>query len=513
MVSTLKAALTAAKPHPDAPTVPRASGRHGVWLCGVVLSMASTVGSGGMPQVTTQRPVILQGTVVDDDSGAAIPGVVVRLVSHAGPQLQTDIWGHFEVALQRGDLQTVEMSKPNYLPTSLSLNVGAQDMTIAVRMPSLGALSGRIGGVNGATVVAIESVPSNVRPRIMRRPANGDGTFRLFGIPPGQYVLGAVDGSSSGREGVGLDLYPSDVAPQMFEVRAGEISQGLDWHVTPNGAVELVGSIIQQNMSVPRRFAVGILSARHPWIRLAGRTVPSSSTFTFDNVEYGTYDILASELSARRDRFVGRIRVDLQPGTLTKNVAVEVKPAASPVLMLQLLTPERSECASGIELTLEPAEQWPTTFDRIHITNVAVNEPISLAGLAPTLYFVTAQSDRGCASSGVDAIDATAPNLHLVGVGSLATLFFRPSSVGPDGDARVILLRDITPGRSPSSRARLVTGAEVQRFDNLLPGQYTIREVRAVGGDPWFRGGAADIHVRLGIGEEKSLDVSTGGIR
>jgi protocatechuate 3,4-dioxygenase beta subunit len=303
-------------------------------------SQPTVSGVGRQPRLTPLVPAFVTGTVVDDAS-KPIGGAVVVL---RGPTLHgelraiSDLSGRFRFfGLPAGEYR-LGVTKPAYIATeygetttgglSASVKVPA-DATIDlnVRLRAAGVIDGRVLGPDGqplrdAHVRLFERRTSGQTSEFVPA-ATGHGTratdafghYRLFGVAPGQYVVGAearlsvqdleaplASSSASGvsrRFGLQPSFYPGTpdvVGAQVLSLSAGSVQSGVDIQMALVELTDVTGRIIGDPVgagALPRLAVTGLTPAP-PGMRIDPfiRVVPGGD-FSVNGLYPGRYRLVA----------------------------------------------------------------------------------------------------------------------------------------------------------------------------------------------------------------------------
>ena len=357
----------------------------------------------------------LSGRVVDDHAGAGVPSADIRVlrtgVRGVAAELETDGEGRFAAeGLADGEYQ-IQVSKANHVPSRLQAKLsGTAASDLLIRLVRCGVISGRVVDssgqpILGATVFALRPGPGGLR----RERATGkfaqvdaNGKYRLYDLPPGQYLVAAAygstavalgsTGSASPAAGVGsgMQLYPSNARPQPFTITSGEAFHNIDVSVLPANLYSVSGRVEPAiEPKAKGRFWLALASSEQPAIAVAATTAGEDRSFHFSGIPAGSYELFVSGPSTARGMFgaevddgalFGRTRVTLGSQHVT-NLVVTPQQSRSVTVVLR---PPEGGCASGGQLVLTGLEDWSANLERR--TPVSFSEPQTLTRLAPTKY-------------------------------------------------------------------------------------------------------------------------------
>jgi hypothetical protein len=291
---------------------------------------------------------VIRGMVVADATGGAIRlahVVVIGALTGTLRVTSTDAEGRFAIASLAADRYVIAASKPPYLgaiagarrparPGSpVVLAAGQTIDTVSIRLPMGAAISGTIAderGQPGAGVtLALQQWRNEggARTLVMARTPNAStderGRYRFFGLPPGEYVVVAMD-TTFNRYGRQLSnaevdaalkgapvtaeppLRPSQSAPIYYPgtprpddaagvvVNAGDDRQGVDFRLqsvrpgTVNGVVVTSDGAPAAGASIEFRTTFGSVLSMSAAIR-----VGADGSFGLAGVVPGSYFVLA----------------------------------------------------------------------------------------------------------------------------------------------------------------------------------------------------------------------------
>jgi protocatechuate 3,4-dioxygenase beta subunit len=278
----------------------------------------------------------VRGTVVAADSGAPLRRAMLRLSARdtrQGRSASTDGNGRFEFRDLPAGRYQISASKGGYVLLSfgqrlpheagrpIELRAGETLDNVNFSLPRAGVITGRIVDeygepVSDAMVQALRS--SYLRGRRRYVPAgrfaqsNDIGVYRVFGLPPGEYLISAT---LSGREfpsepnqeasGYAPTYYPGtpNVAEaQRVSVAVGQ-EAGADIQLVPARLAKITGVVSDSaghplsrgQVVLTRRFDSGA-SGENAVVMIGGNSasLQQDGAFTLTGVAPGTYDLVVS---------------------------------------------------------------------------------------------------------------------------------------------------------------------------------------------------------------------------
>jgi hypothetical protein len=161
-------------------------------------------------KIPESAPLPVRGTVRNALTGEPLPRALVRVEGEANTGALTDGEGHFEVMVQPGP-QTLRVQKPGFRDrpyasedAGLELDGPGHSILVSEEMPELDfklmpscVISGRIelstgDPAQGISVVLLKQVIHSGRAvwvQVSNTRTNGDGGYRLAGLPGGTYIV------------------------------------------------------------------------------------------------------------------------------------------------------------------------------------------------------------------------------------------------------------------------------------------------------------------------------------
>ncbi len=453
------------------------------------------------------RAEVLRGTVLEDHSDAAVLAASVRLKTAAGvtvKETQTGRSGGFEFLDVAAGVYRVSITKANYASLDAAMTATQASTAIPVlRLVKYGVIAGHITPPrNGGAVLVIEQVPLHRIPRTYSGMIDAAGDFRVYGIPPGRYVLSAPFISANTLPGVarGFALYPANARPREFEIAGGEQYDVPDFVVQPQGTSTISGRI--SSPAGQQTYTLTITPSDYPSVRAQLTLTAADGAFKLDNFQPGAYELYASG-PVMPPSFFEHVHLDLH-GQNVENLDIRLQPGRTVEFVVAPDSPHAG-CSPDGTLTLQSLGFWPLVRDQKIIAHIATQQaPTRIENVGPTLFAVSAQSTSGGCTGVTEPLFDMRGNVPPQRV----ILGFQPPGM-IHGDARganVILLRDVTPGREAPVQA-VFPGSPEFRFEGLTPGRYCFTKKSATDLSPrWLS--AADCEqtaIELAPGESKGF--------
>jgi hypothetical protein len=481
----------------------------------------------------------LEGRVVEDHSGRALPSVELRVARAGVRQLVADLEtggdGRFRAdAVPDGDY-AIEVLKPNFVSATLRVRLGPESAPLFVRLARFGVISGRVADADGRAVPGVNITAMTRRAGGAMQPfgfsirLDESGQYRVFNLPPGEYAVAASYGAASAAGasggsglrstvGSGVLFYPNNQRPQWFTVAGGEEYANTDFIIGTPALFRVSGTV----QPAGARYAVALTALDQPIIPVATQRLQSDSgTFELEGIPPGSYELYASGpvrgyganmVFLGPEPVFGSIRVNVG-GEDVKGLAVPVEKGRSASFILRSASPQQpapAGCPATAGLKLARIEATGANPDRT--VEVNFTKPQKLDDLAPGHYRLTVDrlGDSCYASGGV--VDLTAPTEEpiAVAVASAASLRGRLTAAsGRPGDYVVILVAtDATEGTQPVQAVYPDAGF---RFvvTGLRPGRYRIGAQPAAGATRarWAADLARMIEIDLPGGAPTDIDL------
>jgi len=491
----------------------------------------------------TARAAALSGRVVEDNSNAPLASVDVRLSKTGQPRLvadlDTDVSGNFAVPdLPSGDYRLV-LSKPNFLGVTLEFKIDAAGERVAhqFRLIRGAAISGQVTDSSGRPLPGgfVYAMPKpaegdSFRPLnqamngpVSLVPVDSAGRYRLYNLPPDQYVVVVAWGATRQRAGqsggssalsglgTGLQFYPSNAAPSLFTLTGGEQVQDNFIIVSPQ-TWTVSGKIDRGIKTNEGRFWLSLVLPEQPGLAIAATQTEPSGVFTFEGIPAGNYDLLVSGPSFGYGGGGGILEPVAQyarthvivSGQNVTGLVVSPAPARSASFVLKRTD---NSCPDSADLSMTSLEDWTTI---LNVNQTISSKPQNVENLAPGRFRVSASVPGdacyavpktvtiGEENGAIEIVVSPAGAIRGTIRGASATAQFLAVLTDPDSSARSVRVAHPDDGGAFS-------------FMALPPGQYRISAVAAnessqtrwVGSDPR----ATNVKVTGGATVNLDLDV------
>jgi 5-hydroxyisourate hydrolase-like protein (transthyretin family) len=439
------------------------------------------------------------GRVLEDHSGAPVASADVRVfkvgVREAVADLDTDGDGRFRVSdLAPGEYR-LDVSKRNYIGASVRVQAGGD--SLSVRLVRRGVISGQIVDQQGQPLAGAY-VYAMGKPFASQRAAaygsvDEQGHYRLYDLPPGQYVVtvayGAstmalgLHGSAIVRPGVGSGalFYPDNAQPRFFTISGGEEYRNIDLIVTPGALSSVSGKVERASAGVI--FWLALTPVDRPALAAAVTQTAPDGSFHFEGVPIGSYSLFVSGPSTGRSSggtilgpapLFGRMSLEVS-GQPIEGISVRVEPGRSVAFILRALhTAGGDACPETAKVRLTSVDDWAVASE---YTAEASTKPSNIDHLAPGRYQIDVEG------LGERCYSATSQTLDLAGetdakpvevlVTPAGEIRGRLTGAGNPNGYAVVLLRSAS-DTGDAVQVVVPDGQGRFEFTGLRPGQYRI---------------------------------------
>jgi hypothetical protein len=369
----------------------------------------------------------IAGRIVEERSGSPIASADVRIYKVGArtlaAELESDGDGRFQApGLAEGEY-CIEISKANHIPATLRTKLAeAEQLQFPIRVIRCGAIEGQVLDVNrnpirGAHVFVLRSDRGPIRAELNAgrfAAVNDGGRYRLFNLPPGQYVIAAAYGSntvtvgSTGRGylvpglGSGVAYYPSNDRPQTFTIASGQEFRNIDFAILPTNQYSVSGSVESSGSGANgAHYWVSLAPANQPAIAVAVTEANADGSFRLEGLPPGSYILFTSGPSNARSSRGAELPSDALYARLPVTIGsqdvegIRVAPEKGRSATISLTAPPAG-CAGKGELVLFGLEDWGANLERrapISSTSKAIfrdlppaRYQVSVSGLGETCF-------------------------------------------------------------------------------------------------------------------------------
>ncbi len=316
-------------------------------------------------------PGAIAGRVVNE-SGQPMPNAVVTIRGYGaveGRSVTTDEEGNFRVADLPPIAYLVTTRSVAYVPRPRDPGVNPlayyrSGDSVRLEMMKGGVITGTVKRSNSEPIVSVTVKAYMIRdykgqpvryatPREQR--TDDRGVYRIFGLPPGTYIVAAGGGSISGY---GVDPFATDVstyAPSAtrntaaeFIVRAGDETNNVDIQYRDETGHFVSGSVTALAATEPpRSFQLTLISVFNGVEQAAHDSYqsPFAPGFVFSGVADGEYDLVARNNSGAGWSLSESRRIKVRGADVT-GIELNVKPLASMNGIVVLEDSKAPECQS-----------------------------------------------------------------------------------------------------------------------------------------------------------------------
>jgi protocatechuate 3,4-dioxygenase beta subunit len=518
---------------------------------------------------------VIRGMVLAADTGMPIRRAQVRATSSSSRESRltiTDAQGRFELKELPAGRYTLHASKGGFVPLQYGqrrpseagtpLDIADRQVMdkVVIALPRGSVISGRVFDefgepVANAVVTAMRYGYTDGVRRLMpaagqnsRGTTDDQGAFRLFGLPPGEYIVSASF-RGTGREITDPIDEPAGYAPTYFpgtpnpgeaqrvHVDVGQEQSGINFALIATRLVRVAGTVMDSRGAPVTGGFVSLMTGDRTQVRMPfagnGARVDRTGAFRISNVAPGRY-ILQARTSgntremARMDLSVGFDNID--------NVVVLTRPGGTASGEVITDTGERPAIAPGsLAVAVQPASPEPG----VGAPNARVSErwTFELRNLfGPTFLRVNAPSGWTLKQVLLDGRDVTDTPIDFSegqSIGGIQIVLSRRVSLvaGTITDSRGQPATDATVVVFPADerlwyfRSRFIRAARPDqqgRYEiRALPAydDYLIAVVQALedgqAGDPEFLAAIRSNATRLALndGETKTADVKLAAAR
>ncbi len=319
----------------------------------------------------------ITGQVVSDD-GRPLADVVVYLnkafarVPGQAITTTTDSEGRFRTSSLEPGLYITNATLPGFTSSELPTNANGSNYyrpgeSVNITLVKGGVITGTVRDANGDPVIAVSVRATRVRDSMGRaaagrfsgyapeRMTDDRGVYRIYGLPPGTYVVSAGSGQRyfggvSAYEGDAPTFFPSSTRDTAAEVpvRGGEEATGIDIRYRGERGRTVSGT-------VTGFIEAGMNSGVPILLRQASGGGYESSTFviagtrpgfSFSGVSDGEYELTAQQLSSTNESVASIPRRITVKGADVTGIELALAPLASIAGRITLEAAPKETCAA-----------------------------------------------------------------------------------------------------------------------------------------------------------------------
>ena len=500
-----------------------------------------------------QTGIRVEGTVVHAETGAPLPRVQVVLTKpgsgEATGRFVTDNDGRFQFSNVPAGQYEVEAARNGYIlqNSRITLTAAKPVANLVFRLLSTGVVAGRVRDPRGEPAVKVTVAVMRVTfdgifgrhvTAVTQDVTDDRGEYRIFGIPPGRYLL-RVDAAADAKRLSAAVPKDDQIAPVYYpgtsdpfsaapvDVQGGAEIGGIDIPLMDVPFVRVRGKIVDAETGRPPAAYAGVLLIPRQSTHLLAYsflTNPADSSynqatgeFELSRVVPGTYWIrVAAYLSSPTGR---RNLTALYPVTVGAGDLNGINIVLKPPTDLKGTVSSDGDLSRlpfrAMRLTLRPTYGGEAPFSpglnlnadaSFVLTGIATGEYRLLAELPPALYL------KEVRLGGVDVlnepltISGPTPDLLNVVLGSRPGQIngvFVDSARRPVPGVRMALVPDRSRNRIDLYRGSITDGEGKFRFFGVAPGDYKIftEDVLTSGGfferdtNPQFEALGFPVHV------------------
>lgn len=466
-----------------------------------LLSLIVTLQAPSVPVL----PATVQGKVVDAVTGQPLVRVTVQLRGYNAQQggglvLSRDTAADGTFTLQNvppGDFM-IEASRSGYIPntsTPQQTLKSGQTANVEISLTPGAVIYGRLiddrgDAVIGATVQALRTIFAGGRRerRVVQSVLSNDlGEYRLFMLLPGEYRVGVIEPSLSGRPAPPW-FFPGTVDPsqaQAINLQVGEVLGGVSFASVPTRAQKVSGTV----QGTGGNGASVILSSRGGNFQMDRVADPDTGAFEFSSVPPGAYTLVARTVELRasmplevRGANISNAHISLAPGfKIPVRVRIEGHgDGPDPDLESLYFIARRDPAISALEVDkYSPFQNGRFIFDLLGGSYwVEISQPHDAYVKSMKLGDVDVLN-QGLQVSGSSDV----PLEILVGF-STGTVTGRVSS---KNSVTVVLVPDLARRNQRGLYRSARTGPSGEfAFPRVVPGDYKVFAWREENGGPWL---------------------------
>ncbi|HTM02986.1 MAG TPA: hypothetical protein VL173_05755 [Vicinamibacterales bacterium] len=365
-------------------------------------------------------------------------------------------------------------------------------------MSRYGVVSGQLGSSVAAQMALLEDATGEPVPLIVSGRANGQGNFRIWGVPARRYRLFVWNVSEAAESQAPTLIGSALDEPMVLDLSQGQSYEQLFLH-TRSGGFEVSGRV--DLSSVPMSaFALAVFIAMDPatptpvWARVLSR----DGSFVIPNVLPGDYQLRVYASTEARGLVaygVTRVRVF---ASAVRDARVLLGRLRTVRVHARVMSGASQECQRArVMLSVVPVH--PLLPGQSRQLTVSADTGVMRVDLAPGEYAIMGKiSESACQAAtvvvGPEESDVTVPLQRL---GEVTIRY--PASYA---SGLVVAIKDLTPGRIAPTRAYYSVGPNTEAvFDRLPGGMYEAMAIDSSNGRPVL----TTKQFKLDLGEREAI--------
>ncbi|MFB3829969.1 MAG: collagen binding domain-containing protein [Bryobacteraceae bacterium] len=481
------------------------------------------------PQYKPEDACTVEGLAVNAATGEPLRKASVRLRRADGGYgarsytATTDAAGKFTIANVAPGSYRLSAQRNGFVDTDwaagapFSLTPRQRLADVSFRMLPHGVITGRVVDEDGEAVAGIDVYAMRYRYPQGRRQlstfgeasTNDLGEYRIYGLPPGRYLLRATPHTSYGRGGPAgqpEEQYvptffpgaPDAASAAPVEVAAGGQVRGLDMTLARKRTVRVRGRVVDNTGGSNRRRAMVFLRTRDGGSNMRPSSVDGSGNFEIAGVMPGSYTLVAAISERGEGGLTARMPLEVGGGGVD-NVVLNLNPPITVAGRVRL-EGQQSASVTRVQVSLRTAD--PFSFGGPPSARVQADGSFRLANVSPDEYYVVLSGLPD--GYYVKAIAAAGQDVLLTGIdfsrGALPIDVFLSPNAGqaagvvlnqkqePEPEATVVLVPAEKERMGLAQFYRTAKSDASGRFalKNLDPGRYNAYAWREIEPGAWL---------------------------
>lgn len=489
---------------------------------------------------------VIVGKVVEARSGIALAFADVKVVSGVEHRLlidlESDSAGEFKTPDLPAGRYLIRILKENYVDTTVQLYLDDDKPSpVVARLLRCGVISGHVidslsRPVINATVLALSRMTESSPLRPSGRRESGhevkvdeNGGYRLFNLPPGNYVVVATYGASTsvigssgaaavGSVGSGVSYYPTNSQPNLLRISGGEEYDNIDFSISQSALYTIAGRI---ELGAPTPgFWLALTSVNRSTFATAVSQADENGGFRFVGIPPGSYILSACGPSSARGPLgtvlgahplFGRIFVDV--GGDLDGLVIPIGHGRSASFVLRNTSPGAlGRCPRSMTFRMSSLDDWGADLDRT--VNLSFSALQHFSDLAPGRYVLTlVDSGETCFAPSDFFLDLSASNADVplaIDVAPYSSIHGRLLTKEPQHF--VIDLSITQPNGDGDLQIAYANSDSDFIFDRLRPGRYRldVKAITNLSSEPSASDWSKTLEFQVSPNSVKELEVVVG---